>query len=257
MQRNDARHQCLSLQEIKAFLGNEVSVQNKIKYTLHFSTCELCKEVKDSFATVNQMSIEEDVSALKAEVFTTINRRSLTTRRRFIARIAAGILLPFIGISTLFYWNNTANERLYSSHFESYPILLGDETRGEGVESYDNVSLPKELTAALKAYDDKNYQGSLPHFKSYLNDQSQNTKAVFLYGLANLEVNNMDAAIANLEEVRNRKDDLDLSEDATWYLALAQMKNKQNKIAIDLLTELIDGKSSFYGKKAAALKSQL
>ncbi len=257
MPRNDARHQCLSLQEIKAFLGNEISAQDKTNYTVHFSSCELCTEVKDSFATVNQMSIEEDVSTLKEEVFTTINRRSLTTRRRFIARIAAGILLPFIGISTIFYWNNTANERLYSEHFESYPILLGDKTRGEGVESYDNVSLPKELAAALKAYNDKNYQGSLPHFKTYLSDQSQNTKAVFLYGLANLEVNNMETAISNLEEVRKRKDDLELSEDATWYLALAQTKNKQNKIAIDLLTELIDSKSSFYEKKAAALKSQL
>ena len=118
MQRNDALHQCLSLQEIKAFLGNEISEQEKAKFILHFSTCELCTEVKDSFATVNQLSIEEDVTALKEEVFSTINRRSLTTRRRFIARIAAGILLPVMGFSTLFYWNSTANERLYAANFK-------------------------------------------------------------------------------------------------------------------------------------------
>lgn len=256
MQRNDARHQCLSLQEIKAFLGNEVSEQDKANYTLHFSTCELCAEVKDSFATVNQMSIEEDVSALKEEIFTTINRRSLTTRRRFIARIAAGILLPFIGISTLFYWNNTANERLYSAHFESYPIL-GEETRGEEVESYDNISLPKALANALKAYRAKNYQASLPYFKTYLNDQPQNSKALFLYSLANLEVNDIETAIPNLEKVRQLKNDMELYQDATWYLALAQTKNKKNKIAISLLSELIEGKSTFYGKKARALKNQL
>ncbi|MFK7983156.1 MAG: hypothetical protein AB8G86_24465 [Saprospiraceae bacterium] len=256
MQRNNARHQCLSLQEIKAFLGNEISEPDKAKYTQHFATCELCAEVKDSFATVNQMSIEEDVSALKEEVFSTINRRSLTTRRRFIARIAAGILLPFIGISTLFYWNNTANERLYQAHFESYPIM-GGETRGGELENYDHLSLPKMLTAALKEYRNKNYQASIPHFKTYLNEQPQNNKAFFLYSLANLEVNNIDTAIPNLEKVRHQKDDMDLYEDATWYLALAQVKNKKNKIAIDLLNELIDGKSTFYGKKAIALKHQL
>ena len=254
MQRNDARHQCLSLQEIKAFLGNEISEPDKAKYTQHFATCELCAEVKDSFATVNQMSIEEDISALKEEVFSTINRRSLTTRRRFIAKIAAGMLLPFIGISTLLYWNNTANERLYQAHFESYPIM-GEETRG--VESYDNVSLPKALAAALKEYRAKNYQASLPHFKTYLNEQPQNNKAIFLYSLANLEVNNTDTAISNLEKVRIQKGDMELYEDATWYLALVQVKNKKNKIAVDLLNELIDGDSTFYSKKAAALKSQL
>ena len=254
MQLNDARHQCLSLQEIKAFLGNEISEPDKAKYTQHFATCELCTEVKDSFATVNQMSIEEDISALKEEVFSTINRRSLTTRRRFIAKIAAGMLLPFIGISTLLYWNNTANERLYQAHFESYPIM-GEETRG--VESYDNVSLPKALAAALKEYRAKNYQASLPHFKTYLNEQPQNNKAIFLYSLANLEVNNTDTAISNLEKVRIQKGDMELYEDATWYLALVQVKNKKNKIAVDLLNELIDGDSTFYSKKAAALKSQL
>ena len=200
------------------------------------------------------MSIEEDISALKEEVFSTINRRSLTTRRRFIAKIAAGMLLPFIGISTLLYWNNTANERLYQAHFESYPIM-GEETRG--VESYDNVSLPKALAAALKEYRAKNYQASLPHFKTYLNEQPQNNKAIFLYSLANLEVNNTDTAISNLEKVRIQKGDMELYEDATWYLALVQVKNKKNKIAVDLLNELIDGDSTFYSKKAAALKSQL
>lgn len=261
MQRNDARHQCLSLQEIKAFLGNEISEQEKANFTLHFSTCELCKEVKDSFATVNQLSIEEDVTALKEEVFTTINRRSLTTRRRFIARIAAGVLLPIMGLSTLFYWNSTANDRLYKAHFQSYPILgdvtRGDETRGAGIESYDNISLPKSLEAALTAYKAKNYKASIPHFKTYLSTQSQNTKAVFLYSLANLEVDNIDVAIPNLQEVRKRNDDQELYEDATWYLALAQTKKKQNKVAIELLTELIEQKSSFYSKKAKALSSQL
>jgi len=254
MQRNDARHQCLSLQEIKAFLGNEVSEQDKAKYTQHFTTCELCAEVKDSFATVNQMSIEEDVSALKEEIFTTINRRSLTTRRRFIARIAAGMLIPLIGISSVLYWNNRANERLYAAHFESYPIL-GAETRG--VESYDNVSLPKALATALKEYRAKNYRASLPHFKTYLNDQPQNNKAIFLYSLANLEVNDIATAIPNLEKVSLQKENLELQEDAIWYLALAQVKQNKNKIAIDLLNKLIDGRSSFYGSKAASLKSQL
>lgn len=254
MQRNDARHQCLSLQEIKAFLGNEISEQDKAEFTQHFDTCELCTEVKDSFATVNQLSIEEDVSALKKEVFENINRRSLTNRRRFITRIAAGILLPLLSISTWLYWNDTVNQRLYANYFESYPIL-GEETRG--IESYDNISLPKTLGTALKEYQAKNYQASIPYFKAYFKNQPQNNKALFLYSLANLEVNNVAVAIPNLEKVRLQKEDIELFEDATWYLALAQVKHKKNKIAIGLLDELIDSESTFYKQKATTLKNQL
>lgn len=254
MKRNDFHHQCLSLTEIKAYSNNELSEQEKNKATAHFSTCELCKEVKESFSTVNQLGVEEDITDLKVELFDTINRRSMTTRRLFLSKIAAGILLPVTGATAFFYWNSTANDRLFQEHFQSYPVLDEGTRSVDEVVQYENISLPKELKLALAFYKAKDYQASLPHFKAYHTTQSQNNYANFLYGLASLETDHIDQAIYSFKEVRTAPNDYYL--DATWYLALANIKKKDKKAAIPLLTELISG-NNFYTNKAKKLKSQL
>lgn len=253
MERNDSKCQCLSLTEIKAYLNNTVNEQEKALFTSHFSSCELCREVKESFSTVNQLDIEEDIADLKGELFETVNRRNLTNRRLFLSRIAAGILLPITGVAGLFYWNSTLNERLYQANFEPYTIPEMD-TRGVETTSYEDITLPKELKVAIDFYTAKKYKESIPHFEAYRKKYPQNTYAAFLQGLAHLEENNIDAAIPFLEEVR--VNDTHLYEDATWYLALAQTKKKNKTVAIKLLSELID-KSKFYGPKAKILKSKL
>lgn len=253
MKRIDSNTQCLSLAKIKAYLGNEVSEQEKIVFTSHFSSCELCSEVKDSFSTVNELGVEEDIEDLRDELFETVNQRRNTTRRLFISRIAAGILLPITGAAAFFYWKDTTDERLYKENFQAYDIP--DMTmRGGGTEEYDNISLPKALKAAIDNYSIGNYKESIPYFKTYHKTQPENNYANFLHGIAQLEEHNLDTAIYFLERVR--MNDTNLYEDATWYLALAHLKNKDKDAAKQILSELI-GNSQFYGEKAKVLKNKL
>lgn len=253
MRRNDSKSQCLSLTDIKAYLNNAVDEQEKVLFSSHFSTCELCNEVKESFSTVNQLGIDEDITDLQGELFETINKRNLTNRRLFLSRIAAGVLLPITGLTALFYWNTNANERLYQDNFHSYAIPE-ITTRGTETSSYEDLSMPEDLKEAINYYSAKKYKESLPHFEAYRKKQPQNSYATFLTALANLEENNIDAAIPYLEEVRIN--DTSLYEDATWYLALAYTKKKNKKSAIQLLSELIEN-SKFYSTKAKTLKSKL
>ncbi len=253
MERNDSKCQCLSLTEIKAYLNNAVSDQEKLLFSSHFSTCELCNEVKESFSTVNQLGIDEDITDLKGELFETVNRRNIINRRLFLSRIAAGILLPITGFTAYFYWNSTANERLYEEHFHSY-VIPEMTTRGAEASYYEDISMPEDLKIAINYYSAKKYKESLPHFEAYRKKQPQNSYATFLNGLANLEENNIDVAIPYLEEVRIN--DTSLYEDATWYLALAYTKQKNKTAAALLLSELIDN-SKFYSPKAKTLKSKL
>jgi len=253
MERNDSKCQCLSLTEIKAYLNNAVNDQEKVLFTSHFSTCELCNEVKESFSTVNQLGIDEDITDLKGELFETVNRRNFTSRRLFLSRIAAGILLPITGVLALFYWNINANERLYQENFNSYAIPEMT-TRSTETSSYEDISMPKDLKVAINFYSAKKYKESLPHFEAYRKKQPQNYYATFLTGLANLEENNINAAIPYLEAVR--VNDTSLYDDATWYLALAYTKQKNKTAAVKLLSELIDN-SKFYSLKAKTLKNKL
>lgn len=253
MKRNDSKCQCLSLTEIKAYLNNTVNEQEKALFSSHFSSCKLCNEVKESFSTVNQLGVEEDITDLKGELFETVNQLNLKSRRLFLTRIAAGILLPITGVTALFYWNTNTSERLFQANFQSYAIPEIN-MRGDATESYEDISLPEDLKIAIDYYSVKKYKESLPHFKAYRKKQPQNTYATFLYGLANLEENKVNVAIPYLEEVR--MNDTNLYEDATWYLALAYTKNKNKAAAAQLLSELIN-KNTFYSNKAKILKSKL
>lgn len=253
MKRIDSKQQCLSLSEIKAYLGNEISEQKKIACAKHFATCQLCDEVKDSFSTVNELGVEEDIDDLKEEVFVTINQRRSTSRRLFLSKIAAGIFLPITGASIFFYWKNSINQRLYDEYFQAYDIPDMTTRSGEPT-SYNHISLPKALKAAIDNYNMGNYQASIPHFKAYHKIQPQNNIANLLHGIAQLEEDNLETAIDFLEKVKIN--DPNLKEDATWYLALAHLKNKNNLAAKQLLSELI-GKSAFYGENAKALERKL
>lgn len=253
MEQNNSTSQCLSLTDIKAYLNNTVDQQEKVLFSSHFSTCELCNEVKESFATVNQLGINEDITDLKEELFESVNKRNLTSRRLFLSRIAAGILLPITGVTAFFYWNTNTNERLYQENFHSYTIPEMT-TRGNETSSYEDISMPKDLKVAINFYTEKKYKESIPYFEAYRKKQPHNAYATFLMGLAQLEENNIDSAISSLDEVRIN--DTALYEDATWYLALAYTKKKNKSAAVQLLSELIDN-SKFYSLKAKILKSKL
>lgn len=250
MKRNDSNQQCLSLEAIKAYLSNEVKEPEQAKFADHFASCALCEEVRESFSTINQMGVEEDITDLQDKVFDSINHREATTRRFFLSRIAAGILLPILGIGGYFFLSSNSNERLYQEYYQSYLILDTNDTRSVGgVKQYENISLPKDLELAFDSFKAKKYQESIPHFKAYRTTQAQNTQANFFYALANLETGNTTTAIPVLEDISNT--DSSFKEDAIWYLALIKIKKKDNSGAKALLKTL--NTSKFYSLKASEL----
>lgn len=255
MKRNDSNHECLSLEAIKTYLSNEVSEEEKVQFDAHFSTCDLCEEVKTSFSTVHKMGIEADIDELKTTIFDKVDNRRNATRRLFISKIAAGILLPITGIAGFFYWKNSTNDRLYNDHFESYALNDAMTTRSGDVSAYNNITLPKDLQLAVNNFKQGDFKQSIPYFKAYRKIQPSNTYANFLHGLAHLETNNLSIAINYLEEVRFN--DTNLYEDATWYLALANVKKGNTAAAQQFLSELVQSNHPFYGPKAIALKRKL
>ncbi|MEM1118942.1 MAG: hypothetical protein AAGJ18_00750 [Bacteroidota bacterium] len=254
MERNKTQKKSLSLSDIKAYLENKVSAAKKVEFDQHFATDKLSAEVKDSFSTVNELGVEEDIEELKDAIFDTINRRTTTNRRLLLTKIAAGILLPLLGIATFLYVNRNTADRLFADNFQAYKIP--DMTmRGKAtVDTYDQVILPKDFQAAIDEYSAGDYQASLPHFQNYYEKQPTNNYANFLHGVAQLAVNDADQAIYFLEKVG--VDDSNFSEDVTCYLALAHLKQKNKTTAKQLLSKLING-TPYYSNKAKTLKNKL
>ncbi|MEM6318734.1 MAG: hypothetical protein AAF960_13765 [Bacteroidota bacterium] len=253
--RNDSKQTNLSLEDIKKYLRGEITDQQKEQYNDHFSHCQLSNAVKNSHATINQLGVEEDIDELKSAIFATASKRDLANRRLFLSRIAAGILLPITAIASFLFWKQNAESRLFATHFESYELPETDTRSGDGIVTYDAIDMPKDLRIALEKYQQKDYQGSITAFEDYQKFQPQNTYANFLFALANLEIGNVAMASNVLETVRIN-DPIQYA-DATWYLALAKIKQKKIEEAILLLKELENYQQVYYRKKAVALLKEL
>ena len=243
-------HQCLSLREIKSYLEQDVTAQERLVCEEHFSACDLCEEVKNSFSTVGDLEVEEDIAELKDKIYSRTSVKSNATRRLFLSRVAAGILLPVTGLAAFFYWNSGKNERLFQNNYQTYEIL-GGITRGP--ETYDNISLPKDYQNALQLYQTGKYAESIPYFRNYRQINSQNTYANFIHALAHLEIGNWQQAAYLLEEVRTN--DSDRYADATWYLALLRLKQNEVTTAKNLLNTIKE--DDFYGLKAKELLDKM
>ncbi len=88
-----------------------------------------------------------------------------------------------------------------------------------------------------------------------MKQQPNNTFAVFLTALSNLQEGRTELAIEYLKDVRIN--DANLYEDATWYLALAYLKKEDKAGARYYLEELLKLPYGFYEAKAKSLKSKL
>ena len=120
MDRKKVIHQCLSLEEIKAYLNEEISEQERIGFENHFASCALCEEVKESLLTVDQEELEEDITTLKGAIYSSTKQEKSALRSLSPLKIAATILLPIIGFAAFLFWSNSADDRLYEKYYQSY-----------------------------------------------------------------------------------------------------------------------------------------
>lgn len=257
MKHDFTMHQCLSLEEINAYLNKEVSKEDVVAYEQHFERCALCQEVKEEYVTVDQEALTEDLTFINNAISSKYAPKKTVSRRLFISRVAAGLSLLITGTASLFYWNATKSNRLYDNYFQPYDIADLVTRGGEkgGMTEYDHTAIPKSLELAMENYHAGKYKESLPHFTTLLQQQPQNTFATFLNALAHLKEDNVDVAIEQLKTVAIN--DSNLYEDASWYLALANLKKRNTEEAIYHLEKLEQIDTSFYRDKAIALKNSI
>ncbi|MCP3928036.1 MAG: hypothetical protein GY705_02915 [Bacteroidetes bacterium] len=165
-------------------------------------------------------------------------------------KILAGALSVCILFLAFRYWQHTGEERLFLEHFLPADNELTITMRGEGLPDEH-----PELETALNYYEAGNYANSIPHFEKYLSEREEDFAARFYAGVACLEEYELNKAIEYLSSVRINNEDY--YEDATWYLALANVRNKDNGEATLLLDNLINNESPYYHKKAQELKQNL
>jgi tetratricopeptide (TPR) repeat protein len=126
---------------------------------------------------------------------------------------------------------------------EPYPNVIDPGTRGDvGTQSIE----------ALKLYEQGNYAAALKSFDEYLHLNPNDLESRFYYGISALMKEEFDIAERELQSVSNS--DSRLSNQATWYLALARINTNKIGLAKENLNTLIEGQSSYAVKAGQIMK---
>jgi len=147
-------------------------------------------------------------------------RSSKSQQRSFFPWSIAASIAILIGVSWFGY--NTYSEPnyddLFDANFESYPNTVQVITRGE-------TNLSNEKTAFI-AYESENYEEAINLFGKL--DQDLNYLDFYM-GISYLKIGDSEKAIAMFK--KSSTEDHEFREAASWYLALAYLKNNDEQNA--------------------------
>ena len=253
------KHDCLSSQQIKAYLTDDLKGKDLYVVENHIADCPLCSSAMDGFTEYGfEKEDEHNLKEIEMLVKGQVEKKEaivkpLRSRLGMLNRIAAAVLILFIPISMFLYWNNNASstEGLYTSYFEGIDM---NQTSREIKENQMNPL----LKTTLDNYQNNNHEASIAGFEQYLERNAENPAVELLLGISYLEESYYEKAIKSFNTVRINSERN--YEDATWYLALTHLKKEDTTTTKNLLDELIrnDAKGdAYYTKKAKELRAKL
>jgi len=156
-------------------------------------------------------------------------KKKASTKRNWL--IYAAIVLPLIGLG-YFMMNNTS-KNLYSKYYEKeigLPVTMGNDTK----IVFNNT---------MNAFKDNEFKESLLGFNDLLAQHPTNDTLLYFIGCANLELENLNKAILNFNEVN---EPLILKEKSEYRLALVYLKKEEYKLAKKVLQQITGNKNHRY-----------
>ncbi|MBX2928209.1 MAG: hypothetical protein KF852_10270 [Saprospiraceae bacterium] len=238
---------CLSTGELQRFHIGRADPALRFRVENHLLDCPLCAAALEGYAgpgNPGPAQVSAELEALQAEIE---ERAEDTPMRALSWRNRAAAAAVFVGLCAAgwFYWNHTADERLYAGFFEAA------ENSNLTLRSATDKNAAPEWTLAMELYGDGKYEEALPYYRVYLADNPEDFQAALYGGIAALESGQNAQAISWLESARFN--DPERYAEATWYLALAQLRNGNRSECKLLLEELTAGKNAEWREKAVVL----
>lgn len=245
MQHIFEKRNCLSKEELKAYLNGSLDTSSRQTIENHLLDCPLCSDALEGIRqNVNLLNKLPDSfiynPVLNAPKEIKINEQS-TVFQRYWLRIAAGILL-LIGITALLYQysKRTDNDKLFADNFNPLPPL------NSTVRSVDTASETDSISDVMVLYGSKEYEKAINIFKETLVLNPQDNESLLYLGICYLETNQTDKSIDAFKRVRLNSEEY--YNDAAWYLALAYLKKGNISEAETIFKELVKNESPYMDK---------
>ncbi len=243
---------CLSMEEMKNYLTNQVDDALRFRVEDHLLDCPLCTAALEGYSAhadqvPDQINLELD--ALRIRMQERLKEEMPVPHIAYWNRVAAAAMIALALGATWMYWHHTKNERLYAGVFhpmESNLLYL----RG-GV---DEAALA-EKTMPMRLYEAGRFEDALPLFERYLEEYPADFYTALYGGIAAMEVGQFDIAQTWLESVRFNAPEH--YAEATWYLALRHLRAGEREECISLLQELQEAKDPDWAERAATLLKKM
>ena len=160
--------------------------------------------------------------------------------------VAASVfILATIGLYSVKTEYFPSNEVIYETYFQSCRNTIQPVVRGENPNTIEY--------RAFVAYEAHDYYKAINLFNSVADPEAPYIN--FYKGLSYMEINKLNRAIALLYPITKAKNlkgkSANFDEKAKWYLALAYIKNNENKKAIEELSLIGNQPPDTYKKEEA------
>jgi hypothetical protein len=222
------------MREMEALISSDPETRKQWQYL------QLAVEAVEYAALYDQVAaVKENFKTIQpAEVITASPKKGLMIRMRPILRVAAIFVLVFAGVGSWKYFTTSATQ-VYQQTFITYTLPT---TRGQAT-----------ITGIEQAYRLQNWTNVI----AALNNSSlTDNKALFLAGMAHLQLHNYAEANMLFEQVRANNaetgDDY-FQDEAEFYGALSNLASNNTKQAILLLQQIQGNAKHLYHEQASRI----
>ena len=222
--------------EEKAWLANEMKANAGLSREV-----ELRKRTDNILADRSIIELRGKLEAVE------MRKRSGGVMRKTVIKVAkyAAAVLCIALISSAIYLpsRNITADRLYERYFTPYEMPGASRS----VSSVNDELMGN----AMISYSQGNYKEAIGYLEKIVASERNNMESVFMYGVSNMAAKNYPVAVTSFNKVLQQNDNLYL-EDASWYLGLSYMMDKEKDKAIRQF-EFIAASKSRYSKDAKKL----
>lgn len=200
----------------------------------------------------------------KVRKMTMASKAKSNTLRRFL-RVAAVILVLFLPVAYFIssggFSNSTSNEELFQAYYGEGPQFMDLRLRGDdAVKSDVQRELENRKRHGLTLFNKSDYKMAIHHLNIYVeNSPNRDYAAILSLATAQLAQKEVDKAIPLYELIIETKEATaqPFQNQATWYLALAQLRNNELPAAQMQLKQLSQNEHSDYQEAAKKLLKEI
>jgi hypothetical protein len=241
-----------NIELIERYFDNEMSEQEKADFISNVKNDVELRHLFDReqllINTVRFTAARNNINFLR-DLDRTLPAISLERPAKKWLHYAAAASVTLLIAVGIFIYNSKAVDptALYAQYFTPYPNTVAPTLRGQ-----ENLN-----PLAFREYDQQNFSKAANEFKELLSQETDPQKIaniLMLLGNSSLALNNVAEAKINFEKCRQRSPELALQ--ATWYLALCNLK--EGKISeTRVLLEEVAATNNEYQSSAKELLEKL